>query len=496
MRINKVTLKAISIFAVLAIIAIPLSNLIIKSADPFKPSDKKIDSSSLENYYKQSINWQDCYGGFKCATYKVPRDYNNLDSGEFDIAVMKHQAESALGNLVVNPGGPGGSGVDYAYSYETAFTKAVYESFNIVGFDPRGVGRSSAIDCLTNDETDAAYAATSYPENEADLAQMQAENQNFAKKCKSNNEALQFYSTANAARDMDILRELLGDKELNFLGKSYGTYLGTLYAKFFPDKVGRFVLDGAVDPTLDSAAQTLQQAVGFDSAFDAFAQDCIKQSSCVLNSDPANQIQNKLAEIRKNPISVGDRKLTESLAVYGIAFGLYDRKFGWPELRSALKDLFSGDGKSLLLMADSYNRRDAKGNYNSNDASSLPVISCDDFPSSEPDVEAIKKAAPIFGKYVAYSDMNCQFLPKPKYELITAPIQLQSSVLVIGTSNDPATPYQWAVKLAALLQNSVLISVSGEGHTGYNRDIGCVDQAVEKYLISGVIPAQNLACSA
>ena len=496
MRINKVTLKVFSIFAVIVIVAIPLSNLIIKSADPFKPSGQKIDSSSLVNYYKQSINWQDCYGGFKCATYKVPRDYSNLDAGEFDIAVMKHEAAGAIGNLVVNPGGPGGSGVDYAYSYDSAFTKAVNESFNIVGFDPRGVGRSSAIDCLTSAETDAAYASDSYPDNEAELAQMQAESKDFADKCKAENGALQLYSTANAARDMDILRELLGDEKLNFLGKSYGTYLGSLYAKFFPDKVGRFILDGAIDPTLDSASQTLQQAVGFDSAFNAFAADCLKQSSCVLTSDTTNQIQSKLAEIRKNPIAVGDRKLTESLAVYGIAFGLYDKEFGWPELRSALKDLFNGEGKSLLSMADTYNRRDAKGNYDSNDASSLPVIACNDFPPSSADVEAIKSAAPIFGKYVAYSEMDCNYLPKPKYELITSQINLQSPVLVIGTSNDPATPYQWAVKLSSLLTNSVLISVSGEGHTGYNRDTPCVDQAVEKYLISGVIPAQNLACSA
>ena len=496
MRINKVTLKAISIFAVLAIIAIPLSNFIIKSADPFKPSSQKIDSSSLINYYKQSINWQDCFGGFKCATYKVPRDYSNLDSGEFDIAVMKHETPGAIGNLVVNPGGPGGSGVDYAYSYESAFTKAVNESFNIVGFDPRGVGRSSAIDCLTNAETDEAYASNSYPENDAEMAQLQADSKDFADKCKAENGSLALYSTANAARDMDILRELLGDKQLNFLGKSYGTYLGSLYAKLFPNKVGRFVLDGAVDPTLDSAQQTLQQAVGFDSAFNAFAADCIKLSSCVLNSDASNQIQSKLADLRKNPISVGDRKLTESLAVYGIAFGLYDKEFGWPELRSALKDLFSGDGKSLLSMADTYNRRDAKGNYDSNDASSLTVIACDDFPPSRSDVSEIKSAAPIFGKYVAYSEMDCEYLPKPKYELINSPINLQSPVLVIGTSNDPATPYQWAVKLSGLLTNSMLISVSGEGHTGYNRDTPCVDQAVEKYLISGVIPAQNLACSA
>jgi pimeloyl-ACP methyl ester carboxylesterase len=495
-RINKVTLKAISIFAVLAIVALPLSNFITRSANPFKPSSQKIDSSSLVNYYKQSVNWQDCYGGFKCATYKVPIDYNNLNTGEFDIAVMKHEAANAVGNLVVNPGGPGGSGVDYAYSFESAFTKAVNESFNIVGFDPRGVGRSSAIECLTNAETDAAYASNSYPDGEAELAQMQAESQDFAKKCKSENSSLQFYSTANAARDMDILRELLGDQKLNYLGKSYGTYLGSLYAKFFPDKVGRFVLDGAVDPTINSAQQTLQQAVGFDSAFNSFAADCAKQSSCVLSSDASNQIQTKLLELRKNPIAVDNRKLTESLAVYGIAYGLYDKEFGWPELRSALKDLFNGDGKSLLSMADTYNRRDVKGNYDSNEASSLAVIACDDFPPSGADIELIKKAAPIFGKYVAYSEMDCNYLPKPKFELISAPIQLQSAVLVIGTSNDPATPYQWAVKLASLLTNSVLISVSGEGHTGYNRDTPCVDQAVEKYLISGVIPAQNLGCSA
>ena len=147
-------------------------------------------------------------------------------------------------------------------------------------------------------------------------------------------------------------------------------------------------------------------------------------------------------------------------------------------------------------MSDTYNRRNSTGSYDSNDASSLTIIACDDFPPSGLDLNAIKSAAPIFGKYVAYADKDCEYLPKPKYELINSPINLQSPVLVIGTSNDPATPYQWAVKLASLLTNSVLISVSGEGHTGYNRNSPCVDQAVEKYLISGVIPAQNLACSA
>ena len=496
MRINKVTIRLLAIGAIALLLAVSLANLFNQSKDPFKPKRGKLSPTSIAGYYNQNFNWLDCYGGFKCATYKVPIDYQNIDLGEFDIAVMKHEAPNAIGNLVVNPGGPGGSGIDYAYSYADAFTAAINQNFNIVGFDPRGVGRSAPIDCLTNKETDEAYASSAYPENEAELAKMQADTKKFADNCQAENKYLAFYSTANAARDMDILRALLGDSQLNFLGKSYGTYLGTLYAKLFPDKVGRFVLDGAVDPTLNSAQQTLQQAVGFDSAFKAFAADCMKQSNCALNGDFATQIQEKLAELRNSPIDVGNRKFTESLAMYGIAFGLYDQQYGWPVLRKALNDLFNGDGKALLAMADEYNRRDSNGNYTSNDASSLSVISCSDFPPSGIDHEALKNEAPIFGKYLMYSEMDCQYLPKPKYELITGPINLDSKVLVIGTTNDPATPYQWAVKLASVLVNSVLISVSGEGHTGYNRGDACVDQAVEKYLISELSPAQNLSCGA
>jgi pimeloyl-ACP methyl ester carboxylesterase len=495
-RINKVTLRVIALSAVLVLLALPLSNLVVKSSDPFKPSKVKIDASSISGYYIQNFNWNDCYGGFLCATFKVPIDYDNLELGEFDIAVMKHQAPNAIGNLVVNPGGPGGSGVDYAYSYESAFTSAIQESFNIVGFDPRGVGRSTPIECLSDAETDEAYAASAYPENEAEIAQMRQESKAFAESCSKENKYLKFYSTANAARDMDILRALLGDAKLNFLGKSYGTYLGTLYAKLFPEKVGKFVLDGAVDPTINSLEQTLQQAVGFDSAFVAFANDCVKDANCVLTGDVIAQIQGKLAELHKEPVKVGNRKLTESLAMYGIAMALYDQEYGWPSLRSALKDLFNGEGKPLLDLADAYTGRDSNGNYQSNDAEALTVISCADFPPSEIKIDDVVAAAPLFGKYVAYADINCEYLPKPKYELISKPINLVSEVLVIGTTNDPATPYRWAIKLAEVLVNSKLISVSADGHTGYNRGSDCVDQAVEKYLISGVIPAQNLACSA
>ena len=496
MRINKVTLRFLAIATVCVLVAAPIANLITKTDQPFRPSKQVIDSSSLVNYYQQNLNWNSCYGGFDCASYKVPIDYENLDLGEFDIAVMRHSTPNAIGNLVVNPGGPGGSGINYAYSYADEFTKAITTNFNIVGFDPRGVGRSAPITCLSNSETDQIYASSSYPETEAELATMQADSADFARKCAADNKYLSFYGTVNAARDMDILRNLLGDKQLNFLGKSYGTYLGTLYAQLFPKQVGKFILDGAVDPTLSAADQTLQQAMGFDLAFKDFANDCLVQSSCALNSDFNNQIQNKMSELRKNPIMVGNRKLTESLAMYGIGFGLYDKEFGWPELRTALGNLFNGDGKALLDMSDKYTGRDANGSYATNEAESLTVIACDDFPTTSSDPKLIDKAAPIFGKYVMYSGMECNYLPKSKYVAITKPIVLDNATLVIGTTNDPATPYQWATKLSMLLINSKLISLNSDGHTGFDRGNQCVDQAVEKYLISGVIPAQDLACSA
>ena len=495
MRINKVTLKVLAISGVLVLLGASLANLVIRSSDPFKPAEK-VQHNSLDAYYNQEIKWTNCYGDFECGAFEVPINYEDIKLGNFNIAVMKRPSTNAVGNLVINPGGPGGSGVDYAYSYQSVFTSEIIKNFNLIGFDPRGVGKSAPIKCLNDAQTDISYAENSYPNNDAELAKFQAESAKYAENCQKKSRYLEYYGTANAARDMDILRQLLGDEKLNFLGKSYGTYLGSLYAKLFPERVGRFVLDGAVNPTISSMEQSLEQAVGFDSAFKAFAEDCLKLESCVFSSDYLSQIENKLAEIRKSPIKVGSRQLTESLAMYGIAMGLYDKDLGWPELRVALKDLFSGNGKSLLDMADAYTGRDANGKYQSNEADALNVILCNDFPLSNLDFEATKSAAPFFGKYVAYGDLTCKYLPHGKFELIKEPIQLKSKVLIIGTKNDPATPYKWALKLAEILNNSRLVSLDSDGHTGYNRGSGCVDQTVEKYLISGVIPAQDLTCSA
>jgi pimeloyl-ACP methyl ester carboxylesterase len=495
-RINKVTSKFWVISVVLVLVAASLTGLIFRATDPFKAPAKVVAAKSISDFYEQELDWRNCYGKFECTKFQVPIDYENLELGTFDIAVLKRATSSAIGNLVINPGGPGGSGVDYAYSYEQVFTPEIIKNFNIVGFDPRGVSRSAPIECLSDSQTDDAYAASAYPESDAELEKLRQESAQYAKSCINENRNLKFYGTANAARDMDILRALLGDQKLNFLGKSYGTYLATLYAQLFPEKVGRFILDGAVDPTLNSLDQSLQQAVGFDQAFNAFVADCKLQSDCVLNEDSITQMQSKLAELKKQPLEVGNRKLTESLAVYGIAMGLYEQEFGWPALRKALKTLFDGEGKLLLDMADTYTGRDEDGTYQSNEADALAVISCNDFPESKIDSAKIIAAAPLFGKYLAYGDLTCEYLPKAKLVTVDSEIALTVPVIVIGTTNDPATPYQWAVKLSQIFGNSRLISLDSDGHTGYNRGSNCVDQAVEKYLISGEIPAENLRCSA
>ena len=496
MRINKVTLRFWAISIVLVLLAASLYSVIFQASDPFKAPAKKITAKSLQDFYSQEINWQDCYSEFQCAKYQVPIDYDNLELGTFDIAVLKRPTASAIGNLVINPGGPGGSGVDYAYSYQQAFTTEVIENYNIVGFDPRGVSRSAPIECLSNAETDEAYAADAYPENDSDIAKLQRQSKEYAQSCVKDNEFLKFYGTVNAARDMDILRELLGDKDLNYLGKSYGTFLATLYAQLFPENVGRFVLDGAVDPTLDSQSQALQQAIGFDQAFNAFATDCNLDKSCAFESDATAEMKTWLAELKKSPLKVGNRELTESLAVYGIAMGLYDKDLGWPSLRKALKDLVNQDGKALLDMADAYTGRNSDGEYRGNEIDALAVISCNDFPPSAIDANEVKLAAPLFGKYVAYGDLTCNYFPRAKVFTINNKIQLTKSVLVIGTTNDPATPYRWAVRLSEVLVNSRLISLDSDGHTGYNRGSDCVDQAVEAYLILGEDPAENLSCNA
>jgi pimeloyl-ACP methyl ester carboxylesterase len=473
--------------------------------------------SDLATYENQKLDWSTCYDDFECADLRVPIDYADLKVGAFKIALLRYKAQdqkNRIGSLIVNPGGPGGSGVDYAYNAEYIFDPDVLDRFDIVGFDPRGVDRSAPIKCLNDQETDAAYAADAKPDTEAELTQAISDAKSFIDKCQSANKYLNHFSTAEAARDMDILRAALGDKKLNYLGKSYGTYLGTLYAQFFPEKVGRMVLDGAVDPNISILEQNISQAKGFDDALGAFITDCAEEDDCPL---PKNKIE-AIAKIisiftsaaanplpRKRKVKNDDRAATESLIVLGTASALYDDVDGWPKLRTAISEALQGYGDTFLDLVDQYTDRSPDGTYASNELDSGAIIDCLDWPDTrtieetKADAKKFADAAPIFGPYLAYTNIACKYLTPPTKDKLTRTTNKITSidtalVIVIGTTRDPATPYEWSVGLSKIFTSSKLISLNADGHTGQGRGSACVDDAVDAYLLQGKSPKKNLIC--
>ena len=474
--------------------------------------------SSLAKYENQNLAWATCYETFECTDLLVPVDYADLTVGTFKIAVLRYKAQDQakrIGSLIVNPGGPGGSGVDYAYNAGYVFDPDVLDRYDIVGFDPRGVKRSAPIECLTDEETDANYASDAKPDTQEELDKALADSQDFINKCQNSNEFLSHYSTAEAARDMDILRAALGDKKLNFFGKSYGTYLGTLYAQFFPEKVGRMVLDGALDPNISILEQNISQAVGFDEALSAFLADCAKQDDCPFpkNREEATSKIITLFETaalnplpRKTKVENDERLATESLIVLGTASALYDDVDGWPKLRTAFLESQQGYGDTFLDLADQYSGRSSNGTYLSNELDSGVIIDCLDWPDTrsvaktKEDAKRFSDAAPVFGPYLAYTNIACKYLTPPNKDKLTRStnkiISIKTApIIVIGTTRDPATPYEWSVGLNQIFKNSKLISLDADGHTGQGRGSACVDDAVDSYFLQGKTPKKNLTCS-
>jgi pimeloyl-ACP methyl ester carboxylesterase len=470
--------------------------------------------SALAEYEQQKLDWSDCYDYFECAELRVPIDYDDLSVGTFRISVLRAPAreqDNRLGSIVVNPGGPGGSGVDYAYNADYIFSPDITDVYDVVGFDPRGVAESEPINCFTPKELDANLASDAKPDNEAEIAATLKESETFAKKCAESTEHLEHFTTIETARDMDILRAALGEEKLNYVGKSYGTYLGTLYADIFPKNVGRFVLDGAVDPNIPMKEQNLAQAIGFDKSIAAFIKDCFTQSDCPFTGTEAEATKTIVTTLQaaaasplpqQTPADGDDRIITEALIIIGMASSLYDDVDGWPKLRQAFTESAEGHGDTFLQLADEYSGRNPDGTFRSNDFDSGAVIDCLDWKDRrtvdqyKADVQEFATKAPVFGPYIAFSGLHCQFFPQPKSqrapntltEIKTAPI------IVIGTIRDPATPYSWSRSLAKIFTGSRLISLDADGHTGHGRGSACVDDAVDAFLLKGTLPSANLSC--
>jgi pimeloyl-ACP methyl ester carboxylesterase len=440
---------------------------------------------------------------FGCAKVTVPLDYSDPNGQSIQLQMIKvHDSDdkSPIGSLVVNPGGPGGSGLDLAVGLATEVSTKLLDHFDLLGFDPRGVGLSSPLSCTSDAQKDIINAASPQILTTAGFTAAKAQAAATAGTCSAKyGSSLADYNTVNTARDMDLIRQAVGDSKLNYLGFSYGTELGAQYAHLFPDNIRVFVLDGAVDPLTDSITSFADQLKGFEQAFDQFAANCKTKSPCSSLGNPRQVVYDINAKAITAPLSTGtSRPLTSNLALTGVLEALYSQS-DWPTLGAALIQAKAGNGSGLLKLADQYNQRLAGGQYTNISDANL-TIGCNDSPTGPLDatIRATAKAwatqFPMFGLWAAPSLFACQqwqptrtVPPKP-----TAPTD--TKVLVIGNLHDPATPYQGALDLAKTMGNAEVLTWNGEGHTSYLQGSTCIDNAVDTYLINGTLPPANTTC--
>jgi pimeloyl-ACP methyl ester carboxylesterase len=466
-------------------------------------------TASLASFYEQRPAWRGCGGGFLCASITVPLDYAHPAAGSITLKLIRLPAKDPahrIGSLLINPGGPGASGIEFARDAGNAFTARIRAIYDIVGFDPRGVASSSPVVCLSDRQLDTFIAANQEPTTPAQEQALLAIARGFANSCEAHSaRLLPFMSTVDAARDMDIIRAVVGDATLHYYGASYGTFLGATYAELFPSKVGRLVLDGAIDPSLNAEQLAYGQLHGFEVALTAFLQNCISGSSCPVGPT-VGQARQEIGRIidrsADHPLpSDSGRQVTQSLVILGLLSPLYDKQYGWPDLEQALAQARSGDGTGLLQLADLYAERNSNGTYTGNENESTYAVSCLDRPDHSTlaqlraDAAAFTRASPLFGAYFAWGNLPCTVWPVQS-ALTPGPIHAVGAapILVVGTTRDPATPYQWAVNLAQQLSSGRLLTRNGDGHTAYTTGDACTDSAVDTYLIDGTLPPVGKVC--
>ena len=482
------------------------------SPEPTAPPPPEVSSdppSPLEGYYAQRIAWEPCQDGFECGTVEVPLDYADPLGDSIGLALLRSVAtnpQERIGSLVVNPGGPGGSGVDYAMRSDTIVSPAVREVYDVVGFDPRGVARSEPVECVTDAEfDDSLNTEDTTPDTAQEVAAYLEGIAEFQAGCLARSpDLLPHVGTADVARDLDIIRSALGEDVLTYLGASYGTSIGAEYAHQFPARVGRLVLDGALDPALTEREVLLGQAVGFEQSLAAFAADCVARD-CPLG-DTEQQVLDStgvaLDRADEQPIQTSTRPLTQILAVYGVIAPLYlPAAQGYPALEAGLTAALDGDGSVLLGLADAYLRRAPDGSFPDNQWDVIQPVSCLDRPSQATvaDVRAalpeFEQASPRLGETLAWSLLGCTGWPVPSPGL-TAPVRGVGAapILVVGNTGDPVTPYAWAESLADQLESAVLLTYQARQHLAYREGSTCVDAAVDGFLLAGTVPPSGTTC--
>jgi len=468
--------------------------------------------AGFEEYYTQTLDWTGCDGAdggsYDCVDVTAPLDWSDPDAGQIELAIIRRAATDgdAIGSLLTNPGGPGASGYDLiADSASFAVGAPLLSAYDVIGFDPRGVGRSTAVTCFDAEDMDAFLFDIPADARGTDAwrTELAERNDEFAAACEEGSDGiLSYITTDNSARDMDLLRAVLGDEKLNYLGYSYGTFLGATYAKLFPERVGRLVLDGAIDPSVSGLEVGTTQALGFESALRAYMADCLDDSDCPFRGtvdDGMADLGTLLASVDRSPLAGEDgRMLGADTLMTGIIAALYSQE-SWPYLTMALSDALAGDPEMAFLLADFYYGREG-GVYSDNSTEAFHAYNCMDYPSdeSEADQDAatalVAEKAPTIAPYWDGVDICASWPYEPTGVREKIAAEGAAPIVVVGTTNDPATPYEWSVSLAEQLSSGVLVTREGEGHTGYNKGNDCVDEAVEAYLLAGTVPEDGLLC--
>ncbi|MFF1278539.1 alpha/beta hydrolase [Streptomyces marokkonensis] len=479
---------------------------------------------------RQELDWKDCPapseaqgggappsplpgggGEWSCATMKAPLDWDDPRGDTIGLALIRAgssgPSNERIGSLIFNFGGPGGSGVTalpaFGEQYATLRTR-----YDLVSFDPRGVGRSAPVICQDDRRLDAYLQQDATPDDGTERTELLESTEKFNADCEENSgRILPHVRTTDAARDLDLMRQVLGDDTLHYFGVSYGTELGGVYAHLFPEKVGRAVFDAVVDPTQTAEERSLGQARGFQLALDNYARDCVSRTEECPVGDSAQDVKDRIAELLEDldgrPLpGVFPRQLTQTAATGGIVQALYSQQF-WAFLTDGLEQAYDGDGTILMLLSDALNGRSKNGEYSNLVAANVSINCADDKPRYGPGhverrLPAFRSASELFGDYMAWGMISCADWAVPgaaDHPDVSAPGA--APILVIGTTGDPATPYEGARRMVRALGDGVGVELTykGQGHGAYGSGNGCVRDAVHGYLLDGTMPAAGTVCS-
>ncbi|WP_030232417.1 MULTISPECIES: alpha/beta hydrolase [unclassified Streptomyces] len=487
------------------------------------------DGAEGEDLTRQELSWEACpepddaQGGgttpsplpdgdeWQCATMKAPLDWKDPKGDTIDLELIRAGASGdrseRIGSLIFNFGGPGASGVKalpgFGEGFETLRTR-----YDLVSFDPRGVGRSDPVLCANDQQLDAYFQQDATPDDTAERTELLDSTKEFNDACERNSEQiLPHVRTTDAARDLDLMRQVLGDDKLHYFGFSYGTELGGVYAHLFPQRVGRVVFDAVVDPTRNPEQSSLGQAEGFQLALDNYAEDCVSKSGGCPVGDSAQDVKERIATLLKDldrkPIpGVFPRELTQSAATGGIIQALYSKEL-WQYLTEGLQQAYDGDGSILMALSDTNNGRSENGEYD-NSAAAHTAISCAD---AKPRYDAayverklpeFRAASPLFGDSLAWGMIGCTdwaVAGAADHPDVSAPGA--APILVVGNTGDPATPYEGARKMVEALGKGVGVELTyrGQGHGAYDSKNKCVQGAVNGYLLDGKVPKAGTVCT-